>query len=323
MFTESRQFEDAQQHAIAVPSWKQTYDQITAGRFHSSLSHVTVGDLSIFRELLNQRVVQYGQAPARMLNFCIPLSVPGACSLQGRPVTLNSVLVLGGGEEFVFHLPPNVDSIQVSVPYTDIEILAPELAEHLTTSRQRHPVIEVPDNRMEPVRCMLTDAFEQAQENPDLLGFAGTQKLIRHQFISLLLDLLNEVTTGARHNITHATHSDIVKRSQSIVMASPEEPVTVLDLCHTLRVSRRTLQNSFQLITNTTPVDYLRSIRLNGVRRMLSNPATANNAVREAAGYWGFYHLGHFSRDYSRLFNELPSETRAKGLAAQVNIKLS
>jgi transcriptional regulator GlxA family with amidase domain len=152
--------------------------------------------------------------------------------------------------------------------------------------------------------------FEQAVENPDLMRFAGSQKLVQHQLISLLLDLLHGSVPERAINLTHATHCDIVRRSQAIVLASSDEPVTVLDLCQQLRISRRTLQNSFQLIANTTPVDYLRSIRLNAVRRMLLSAEHAGFGVRDAAGHWGFYHLGHFARDYRKLFCELPSETR-------------
>lgn len=314
MLAEAHSFDDAQQHAASLPYWNQVYDQITAGRFHSSLERVSAGNLEIFREVLNQRVVQHGQAPAHMLHFSIPLVMPVAASLQGCLVNNDSIMTLRGNEEFVFHLPPNVDSIQVSISNEDIEALAPQFAERLDRSRNRHPVIQLRAGYLASVRDALLGSFEQAVQNPDLLEFAGTQKLIKHQFLALLLDLLNDAEPDERYNLTYATHSDIVKRSQAIVLASPDEPVTVLDLSQKLRVSRRTLQNSFQLITNTTPVDYLRSIRLNAVRRMLQSGSPSGGCIREAAGYWGFYHLGHFSRDYRRLFDELPSETRARVL---------
>jgi AraC-like DNA-binding protein len=314
MLTEARCFDDAQQHAASLPYWNQVYDQLTAGRFQSSLERVHVGNLVLFREVLNQRVVQHGQTPADMLHVSIPLTMPNAGSLQGCPVNANSIMALRGNEEFVFHLPPNVDSIQVSITYEDLDTLAPQFAERLARARSRQPVIPLREGLLAGIRATLLDAFEQVVQNPDLLEFAGTQKLIKHQFVSLLLELLNDVSLDERYNLTYATHSDIVKRSQAIVLASPDEPVTVLEVCQKLRISRRTLQNSFQLIADTTPVDYLRSIRLNAVRRMLQSGSPACSSIREAAGYWGFYHLGHFSRDYRRLFDELPSETRARAL---------
>lgn len=307
-------FSDAQQHAASLADWNQVYDQITAGRFHSSLQRLNTDQLDIFRETLNQRVVQHGQAPADMVHFAVPLSLSVPLSLQGCQVGDNAVMALRSNEEFVFHVPPQVDSLQISIRNSDLETLAPELWQRLSRHRQRLPVLQTSPQQLQAARVLLLNAFEQALHNADLLNFAGSQKLIQHQFISLLLDLLHDVAPDERPNLTHATHSDIVRRSQAIVQRSPDEPVTVLDLCQQLRVSRRTLQNSFQLITGTTPVDYLRSIRLNGVRRMLQG-APAQNSVREAAGHWGFYHLGHFSRDYRKLFDELPSETRSRALA--------
>jgi transcriptional regulator GlxA family with amidase domain len=159
------------------------------------------------------------------------------------------------------------------------------------------------------------ERVRRAVENPDLLRFAGSQKLVQHQLISLLLDMLHDSVPERAINLTHATHCDIVRRSQAIVLASSDEPVTVLDLCQQLRISRRTLQNSFQLIANTTPVDYLRP---SGSMRCGACCCRehAGFGVRDAAGHWGFYHLGHFARDYRKLFCELPSETRQPWPAA-------
>ncbi|WP_293764705.1 helix-turn-helix domain-containing protein [uncultured Aquitalea sp.] len=314
MQAQQQHFTDAHQHAASLAHWNQVYDQISAGRFHSSLQRLNTDQLDIFRETINQRVVQQGQAPAEMIHFAVPLNLPDALSLQGCQVGNNTVMALRGGEEFVFHVPPQVDSLQISIRNQDLEALAPQLWQRLHRSRQRLPVLQVSESQLMAARALLLSTFEQALDNADLMGFAGSKKLIQHQFISLLLDLLNDIAPDERPNLTHATHSDIVRRSQLIVQHSPDEPVTVLDLCQKLRISRRTLQNSFQLIAGTTPVDYLRSIRLNSVRRMLlSRPES--NSVREAAGHWGFYHMGHFSRDYRRLFDELPSETRAHALA--------
>lgn len=65
----------------------------------------------------------------------------------------------------------------------------------------------------------------------------------------------------------------------------------------------------------TTPVAYLRAIRLNGVRRELLNAAQAGGGVYDIAVRWGFWHFSQFSMDYKRQFGELPSRTlqRARG----------
>ena len=75
-------------------------------------------------------------------------------------------------------------------------------------------------------------------------------------------------------------------------------------------MSRRTVQNSFRTVAETTPLNYLRSVRLNGVRRKLMSTAASELSIGDAASAWGFFHLSHFAAEYQELFGELPSQTR-------------
>jgi AraC-like DNA-binding protein len=55
---------------------------------------------------------------------------------------------------------------------------------------------------------------------------------------------------------------------------------------------------------------YLRTIRLNEVRKALLEADTTNpTTVTSAAMDWGFWHLGEFAAAYKGLFGEVPSET--------------
>jgi AraC family transcriptional regulator, ethanolamine operon transcriptional activator len=84
---------------------------------------------------------------------------------------------------------------------------------------------------------------------------------------------------------------------------------TVPELCESLHVSRRTLQYAFETVVGSSPVVYLRSLRLNAVRRELhaGTPLT----VQDAAARHGFWSLSQFGSDYRRLFAERPSQTLA------------
>jgi AraC family ethanolamine operon transcriptional activator len=109
--------------------------------------------------------------------------------------------------------------------------------------------------------------------------------------------------------LTYACRADIVRRCHELVLAQPEQPLSVMGLCASLRVSRRTIQNSFQSVTQMNPVAYLRAVRLAHVRRLLTSTAQNDMPVREAALRWGFSNLGHFASDYKSQFGELPSQT--------------
>jgi hypothetical protein len=82
MLAEVRHFDDAQCHAAHLPGWQQVYDQISGGRFYSSLSRLNTGHLEVFREAFNQRVVQYGRAQPAWCTLPFP-STPAATDPAG------------------------------------------------------------------------------------------------------------------------------------------------------------------------------------------------------------------------------------------------
>ena len=91
--------------------------------------------------------------------------------------------------------------------------------------------------------------------------------------------------------------------------ASDDTPPDIEALCRRLRTSRRSLQNSFRQIADTTPLQYLRGLRLNLVRTRLMSTRPAALSVSQAAADQGFVHLSHFTERYKALFGELPSQT--------------
>ena len=158
------------------------------------------------------------------------------------------------------------------------------------------------------------DALDIARrEQPDAITPA-LEKMLEDVLLNAFLDLFSHASDevrGRRGNF--AVSAYLVKRCQELAGDSGDTSLSILDLCEQLRVSRRTLQNSFQAVTGMRPVEYLRNLRLNAVRRrLITTQATAQN-VGEIAVAMGFFHLSHFATHYRALFGESPSETpRAK-----------
>jgi hypothetical protein len=120
----------------------------------------------------------------------------------------------------------------------------------------------------------------------------------QHQLISLLLDLLHDSVPERAINLTmHAT--DVVRRSEAIVLASSDEPVTVLDLCQQLRQPPHPAKQ-FSADCRHHAGGLSALLRLNAVRRMLPSSAMPGLAC-DAPGTGALYH-GHFARDYRKLF---------------------
>jgi AraC-like DNA-binding protein len=88
--------------------------------------------------------------------------------------------------------------------------------------------------------------------------------------------------------------------------------LTILDLSRVSQMRSRTLINAFEAITGFGPMDYLKRLRLSAVHRALRHADRSRTRIIEVATNWGFWHMGHFARDYRAMFGESPSQTLLK-----------
>lgn len=102
-----------------------------------------------------------------------------------------------------------------------------------------------------------------------------------------------------------------VKRAEEFIASRAAEPITIEDIAAAAGVSARSLQTGFKKFRDTSPMMFLRDVRLQRVREELVTAKLENQSasVTGVALAWGFTHLGHFTRAYAEKFKELPSDT--------------
>lgn len=100
-----------------------------------------------------------------------------------------------------------------------------------------------------------------------------------------------------------------VKRVEEYIASHMDQPLTVGELAAHAGVSVSALFMGFRNFRKTTPMAYLKSVRLQRVREELQRSSIGAETVTNIATRWGFGHLGHFTSDYKRKFGESPSET--------------
>ena len=86
------------------------------------------------------------------------------------------------------------------------------------------------------------------------------------------------------------------------------EPIQLELLAQIGGVRPRTLETHFKTFLRTTPLGWVRQMRLARVRRELLH-AGPQTAVTDFALARGFGQLGRFSIEYRKAFGEAPSET--------------
>jgi AraC-like DNA-binding protein len=104
-----------------------------------------------------------------------------------------------------------------------------------------------------------------------------------------------------------------VRRVEQFIEEHARDLLALSDLTGVAGVSTRALQTNFRRFRNTTPMVYLRTIRLELARNELTNAGRAGLSVATVANSVGFGHLGRFARDYQMRFGELPSQTLYRG----------
>lgn len=100
-----------------------------------------------------------------------------------------------------------------------------------------------------------------------------------------------------------------VKRAEDYIHANGEKPLRMTELVRHCGVSTSALCAGFQKFRGTSPMAYVKSVRLERARAVLLGGGLSCGTVTAAAMRVGFSHLGHFTADYKRKFGETPSET--------------
>jgi AraC family ethanolamine operon transcriptional activator len=120
------------------------------------------------------------------------------------------------------------------------------------------------------------------------------------------------VSDGAEHHTrsAHAQQRSAVERAREYIRVNLAEPLPLSKLCSYAHVQARSLEYGFREITGLAPIAYIKSLRLNAVRRALLRTPAAERSISEIALDNGFWHLSQFAADYRKFFGETPTSTR-------------
>ena len=303
-------FDDFHLHGASAPEWDQRYVQLSPGTMRSTLTEATSGRVHLFRKWMSERVVQQGHLPAGQICFALLNGrAAGVSRMQGHELREDLLFLLRSGEEFTIQRANGMELLALTCQAEDFLRLLderpwPQQARALL-SRQ---AVRVPAGAMQRMRQqlfgMLGKPLPKHLASP---AFGCDQAVSTGLFESLRA--VFEHASGVRETLSNASAGFIVAECHRIVAASDDTPPDIEALCRRLRTSRRSLQNSFRQIADTTPVNYLRGLRLNLVRTRLLSTRQAQLSVSQAAADQGFVHLSHFTERYKALFGELPSQT--------------
>lgn len=138
---------------------------------------------------------------------------------------------------------------------------------------------------------------------------------------------LHEMIQGKQvpHTVTYLPPSGIMERmsTDTLAVSDPKlvkvvaylkkhalEPITMTDILKAVPMARRSLERSFQQAFGRSPVDEIRRIRIDKVRKLLAETDMPMQEIAEACGYATYNYLTHVfkqttgktPRDYRKQF---------------------
>jgi len=285
-------YADADEQAAALRGWNQSYLQLQAGGFSGRIRRIDLDGMHLFIEDLQASVLQTGCLADGMLALGVPLRSRAPGLFCGRPCGEDALHVFSGRSGFEFRCAGDHQMLGIELTPTEPGLNFGSQA----GLRRAAP---------QALRSLLLKVFETARTRPESM----TEAAVRSRMSDALLDRISALSDApADEEASADSHWLWVSRARELIAADLQQPPTVAELCEQLGTSRRSLQLAFQRVLGVSPLAYLRAARLGAARRSLKTAPS----VTEAATQLGFWHFGHFAKDYQAMFGELPSQTHRR-----------
>jgi AraC-like DNA-binding protein len=181
------------------------------------------------------------------------------------------------------------------IRFTDLRPTTPAATRHLTATID-----------------FLADAIRdrpQSMSEPLVTGTAG-RMLAAAVLTAFPNTTLTEPTTEDRHD----AHPRTLHRAITFIDESAQCDISVADVAEAANVTIRALQHAFRRHLGTTPMGYLRQVRLRHAHQdLLAADPTTGVTVTEIAARWGFFHPGRFAHYYRDTYGCVPYRTLLRG----------
>lgn len=298
---------DADEQAACLTGWGQCYEQMSSGAFDGHFESYAFGGVELFRESNNQVVQQYGVPQSGTMTMAALLDTEGDGRFCGAMVSPDQYVFLRGGKEFHFRTPQRVTLVAATLELERFGAYCQRVGELPPPGACEDNGL-VPKGSQDELASILSSLMLSIRHSPDMMRHASLRRCLEEGVHSAVLSLCAP-TQQTGKDLSAGTRQYVVKKARDYMQQHVDEPITVSDLCAHVRVSRRTLQYSFQDVLGTNPARYLRTMRLNGARREIRRQTDERAPLADIAARWGFWHPSRFASEYRTLFGELPSVT--------------
>lgn len=304
------QSRDVDDQAQALTGWTQAYEQLGCGRFRGACWQMVFEQGTLLRESTNRQLRERIVPPRGHVVLALPLAVAPGSMFGGRPLERESLMVFSGEQDYEVMASGELELIGLSVHRDTLaQTLSPEEVVWIEQAvRERNVGLSV--DAAAALRQTLLAICGEAERGIDRLAEPGRESAVLSAALAQTVLLASIGDDSLRHSSIPRradTRARVVQRATEFMRARLNDDLSIPDICAAACASRRSLQYCFEEFLQTTPLAYLRALRLNEARRALKRDPDA--PITSVASLYGFSSSSHFTRHYRLMFDELPSET--------------
>ncbi|MCS0638430.1 helix-turn-helix transcriptional regulator [Streptomyces sp. LP05-1] len=225
--------------------------------------------------------------------------------------------VYGPGETFLITRPDRPYTGEVRAARYTVAMFDPALLTDVAATGSRggrgpveltgHRAVDAVANR----RLGATMAFlrDQVLAGPDTDGLV-VATAVRHLAAVALASLPNTALAEEAHRAdSRDAGTETLRRAMTYIEDNAHRDIGLADIAAAAYVTPRAAQYAFSRHAGTTPLGYLRRVRLDGAHAELKAANPRTTTVSAIATKWGFTHQGRFAAAYRSAYGAPPATT--------------
>lgn len=282
--------------------WNLEHMEMGRGKFEGHISAIHTPHIQLGCAYYSKRMICKGDFP----DGCVVLMYSGnnvKYNFQNRLINTNEIIILTNGDE--------IDVIT----YGEFDAYTIVIEEKLFYQTFYNYFGETPHKIIKDKRFFVKDnmmsffykivdswknylTYKYPTLNDKLLYDKIESEILRQLFSCILLKPL----TKQRKKFQ-------TKNVRDFLYEKVEHSIVISEIATELGISESQLHHAFKQEYGLSPKKYLLYLRYNAARKDLYLGHPHTDTVMDIAQKYQFYHMGHFSMEYQKLFGQKPSET--------------
>ena len=211
------------------------------------------------------------------------------------PLPLECQILNASKEEPYLAIKVDIDTRQLNDLIHELPVM--EISRDIADNVSRGIYVSSVDDEIRNTLIRLLGCIGNS-DKAKVLGPMAVKELLFHVLLGEQGDQLQAFSYRDKHNFQIAEVLNFIQQNYSSAME-------VEELASVANMSQSSFHQYFKVVTNVTPIQYIKKIRLHEARRKMLHD---NQSASDAAFQVGYTSPSQFSREYRRLFGAAPTK---------------